>query len=101
MAYRSVARPEGIVEDVFVQVGSLIFLVYFQVLNFEPDPIVPFVFGRPFFATREAMIDVAASQLTRRSHNKVEVFDVYRALNMTPVYEELSAIIVVDLEVDS
>ncbi|XP_049350311.1 uncharacterized protein LOC125814905 [Solanum verrucosum] len=47
----SVARPVGVVEDVLVQVGSLIFLVDFVVLNFVPDPEVPFILGRPFLAT--------------------------------------------------
>ncbi|KAK4724660.1 hypothetical protein R3W88_027439 [Solanum pinnatisectum] len=55
----SVARPEGVVEDVLVQVGSLIFPVDFVVLNFEPDPEVSFILGRPFLATGRVMIDVA------------------------------------------
>ncbi|KAK4726897.1 hypothetical protein R3W88_031814 [Solanum pinnatisectum] len=38
LADQSVARPEGVVEDVLVQVGSLIFPVDFVVLKFEPDP---------------------------------------------------------------
>ena len=40
---RSVARPEGVVEDFLVQVRSLIFPVDFVVLNFEPDSEVPFI----------------------------------------------------------
>ena len=82
------------------QVGSLIFLVDFVVLNSEPNPEVPFILGRPFLATGKAIIDVTDGQLTMRAHDKVEVFDVYRALKMPPVYEELSSITVVDLEVD-
>ncbi|XP_049405017.1 uncharacterized protein LOC125868401 [Solanum stenotomum] len=35
LADRSVARPEGVVDDVLVQIGSLIFPVDFVVLNFE------------------------------------------------------------------
>ncbi|XP_049394606.1 uncharacterized protein LOC125858865 [Solanum stenotomum] len=42
---RSIARPEGLVEDVLVQVGSLIFSVDFVVLDFEPDSEVPFILG--------------------------------------------------------
>ncbi|KAK4710898.1 hypothetical protein R3W88_005411 [Solanum pinnatisectum] len=55
---RSVARPKGVVEDILVQVGSLIFLVDFVVLNFEPDPDIPFILGRPFLETSKAMTDV-------------------------------------------
>ncbi|XP_015162851.1 uncharacterized protein [Solanum tuberosum] len=101
LADRSVARPEGVVEDVLVQVGSLIFPVDFVVLNFEPDHEVPFILGRPFLATGWAMIDVAAAQLTMRSHDKVEVFDVYKALKLPVVYEELSSITAIHLEAEA
>ncbi|XP_015166935.1 uncharacterized protein [Solanum tuberosum] len=70
------------------------------VLNFEPDPDVPFILGRSFLATRRTMIDVAAAQLTMRSHDKMDVFDVYKALKLPAVYEELSAITVIDLEAE-
>lgn len=36
-----------------------------------------------------------------RAHDKVEVFDVYKALKMPNVYEEKSAIIVIDLEAEA
>lgn len=101
LADRSIPRPEGVVEDVLVQVGSLIFPVDFVVLNFEPDPEVPFILGHPFLATGRVLIDVVAGQLTMRAHNKVEVFDIYRALKLPSVYEEMSAITVVDLAVES
>ncbi|XP_049370629.1 uncharacterized protein LOC125835555 [Solanum verrucosum] len=48
-----------------------------------------------------AMIDVAAGQLTMRSYDKVEVFDVYKALKLPAMYEELSAITVIDLEAEA
>lgn len=36
-----------------------------------------------------------------RAHDKVEVFNVYKYLMMPPIYEELSAITVVDQEVNA
>ncbi|XP_015167016.1 uncharacterized protein [Solanum tuberosum] len=101
LADRSVARHEGVVEDVLVQVVSLIFPVDFVVLNFESDPEIPFILGQPFLATGRAMIDVTVGQLTMRAHDKVEVFDVYKALKFPVVYEELSAITVIDLEAEA
>ncbi|XP_015168673.1 uncharacterized protein [Solanum tuberosum] len=101
LADRSIVRPEWVVEDVLVQVGSLIFLVDFVVLDFEPDSEVLFILGRSFLATGRVLIDVAAGQLTIRAHDKVEVFDVYRALKLPSIYEELSAITVVDCIVES
>lgn len=44
------------------------------------------------------LIDVAAGQLSMRSHNKVEVFDVYKEMKLLVVCKELSAITVIDLE---
>ena len=51
-------------------------------LNFEHDSEVPFILRKPFFETGREMIDVAARQLTLRSHDKLEVIDVYKALKM-------------------
>ncbi|XP_055824490.1 uncharacterized protein LOC129893022 [Solanum dulcamara] len=83
LADSSVARPDGIIEDVLVQVGSLIFPMDFVILP-------------PFLATRVAFIDVAAGRLTIKDHIKVQVFDVYNVLKLPAIYEELSAIIVID-----
>ena len=101
LAYQSVTRPDGIVEDVLVQVGSLIFPVDFVVLNFEPDSKVPFILGHPFLATDGVIIDVEAGKLTMRAHDKVEVFDVYRTLKLLEIYKNLSAITAIDLAAES
>ncbi|XP_055814492.1 uncharacterized protein LOC129884175 [Solanum dulcamara] len=101
LADRSIARPDGIIEDVLVQVESLIFPVNFIVLDFEPDPDVPFILGHPFLAIGEALIHVDAGRLTMRAYEKVEVFDVYQALKLPAVYEELSDITVIDEEVSA
>lgn len=50
-AYHSVSRPEGVIVDVLVQVGTLIFSLDFVILDFEPNPQVPFIMGRLFLAT--------------------------------------------------
>ncbi|KAK4706432.1 hypothetical protein R3W88_033999 [Solanum pinnatisectum] len=98
---RFVARPDSVVEDILVQVGSLNFPIDFVVVNFEPNPEVPFILGRPFLATGRAMIDVAAGQLIMQAHDKVEVFDVYKGLKLPVMYEELTAITVIDLEAEA
>ena len=48
-----------------------------------------------------ALINVVASQLTMSAHDKVEVFDVYHTLKLPFLYEELSAITVIDRIVES
>ncbi|XP_042002230.1 uncharacterized protein LOC121751541 [Salvia splendens] len=64
MADRSVAYPEGIVEDLLIKVGEFIFPVDFMVLDMEEDKRVPLLLGRPFLATAEANINVKNGELT-------------------------------------
>ena len=58
MADRSMTQPEGILEDVLVEVGKFIFLVDFVIMQMEEDTQVPWLLGRPFLATGAALIDV-------------------------------------------
>ena len=51
MADRSVVKPEGIIEDVLVEVGKFIFPVDFVVINMEEDKHVPLLLGKSFLAT--------------------------------------------------
>ncbi|GJS81498.1 reverse transcriptase domain-containing protein [Tanacetum coccineum] len=49
LATRTVAYPTGIAEDVFVKVGNFTFPVDFVVVDYDVDPRVPLILGRPFF----------------------------------------------------
>ncbi|GJW12762.1 reverse transcriptase domain-containing protein [Tanacetum coccineum] len=51
LANRSISHPLGIAEDVVVRVDDFTFLADFVVVNFEPDPRVPIILGRPFLRT--------------------------------------------------
>ncbi|XP_019229041.1 PREDICTED: uncharacterized protein LOC109210126 [Nicotiana attenuata] len=101
LADRSLAYPEGVIEDVLVQVGSFIFPDDFIILDYEPDHEVPFILGRPFLATGRAIIDVCEGRMTMRVGDRVEVFNVYRALKLPAHYEELSMISVVESDATS
>ncbi|XP_061353775.1 uncharacterized protein LOC133298495 [Gastrolobium bilobum] len=57
-ADRSIKRPEGVLEDVFVKVNDYIFPADFVVLNMEEDDNMPLILGRPFLATSRTLIDV-------------------------------------------
>nr|XP_009600328.1 uncharacterized protein LOC104095814 [Nicotiana tomentosiformis] len=98
---RSLAHLEGVIEDVLVQVGSFIFPVDFIILDYEPDQEVPFILGHPFLATDRAIIDVCEGNITMRVGDRVEVFNVYKALRLSAHYEELSMISVVESDVTS
>ncbi|GKD90660.1 reverse transcriptase domain-containing protein, partial [Tanacetum coccineum] len=66
LANRSVTHPMGIAEDVVVRVNGFTFLADFVVVNFEPDPRVPIILGRPFLHTAKALIDLYEQTLTLR-----------------------------------
>lgn len=61
---RSFVRTEGLVEDVLVQLKSLIFPVDFVVLEFELDHEVSFILGIPFLDIGCATIYVISRKLT-------------------------------------
>ncbi|GJT14790.1 reverse transcriptase domain-containing protein [Tanacetum coccineum] len=66
LANRSITHPMGIAEDVIVRVNGFTFLSDFVVVNFEPDPRVPIILGRPFLRTAKALIDLYEETLTLR-----------------------------------
>ena len=55
---KSIAQPEGVLEDVLVKVGKFIFPVDFVVMKMEEDNLIPLLLGRPFLATGASLIDV-------------------------------------------
>nr|GEU95707.1 reverse transcriptase domain-containing protein [Tanacetum cinerariifolium] len=46
LADRSITRPKGVAEDIFVKVGKFHFPTNFVVVDFEADPRVPLILGR-------------------------------------------------------
>ncbi|GJT78540.1 reverse transcriptase domain-containing protein [Tanacetum coccineum] len=76
LADRSITRPIGLAEDVFVKVGSFHFPTNFVVVDFEADPRVPLVLGRSFLRTRRALIDVYEGELILRDGDERLIFHV-------------------------
>ncbi|GKC40719.1 reverse transcriptase domain-containing protein, partial [Tanacetum coccineum] len=76
LATRTVAYPAGIAEDVFVQVGKFTFPVDFVVVDYEVDPRVPLILGRPFLRTAYTLVDVHGEKLTLRVGDEELVFNV-------------------------
>nr|XP_016437000.1 PREDICTED: uncharacterized protein LOC107763087 [Nicotiana tabacum] len=56
LADRSIAYPEGVMEDVLLQIRKFIFPVDFIILDYEADEQVPIILGRPLLATGDAII---------------------------------------------
>ncbi|GJS94924.1 reverse transcriptase domain-containing protein [Tanacetum coccineum] len=76
LADRSITRPKGVVEDVFVKVGKFHFLADFVVVDFDADPRVPLIFGRPFLRTSRALIDVYGEEITLRFNDEAITFNL-------------------------
>ncbi|GJT77754.1 reverse transcriptase domain-containing protein [Tanacetum coccineum] len=58
LADRSITRPKGLAEDIFVKVGNFHFPTDFVVVDFEADPRVPLILERSVLRTSRALIDV-------------------------------------------
>ncbi|GJT22019.1 reverse transcriptase domain-containing protein [Tanacetum coccineum] len=76
LADRSITRPKGLAEDVFVKVGSFHFPTDFVVVDFEADPRVPLILGRSFLRTGRALIDVYKGELILRNGDEQLIYHV-------------------------
>nr|GEZ52136.1 reverse transcriptase domain-containing protein [Tanacetum cinerariifolium] len=76
LANRSIAYPAGIAEDVFVQVGKFTFPADFVVVNYDVDPRVPLILGRPFLRTDHALVYVYKEELILRYGDEQLIFHV-------------------------
>nr|GEY73818.1 reverse transcriptase domain-containing protein [Tanacetum cinerariifolium] len=66
LANRAICTPAGIARDVFVLVGKFTFLADFVIVDYESDPRVPLILGRPFLRTACALIDVHGEEMILR-----------------------------------
>ncbi|KAL5538669.1 hypothetical protein UlMin_044627 [Ulmus minor] len=99
LADRSIAHPEGKIEDVLVKVDKFIFPVDFIVLDYEADLEVPIILGRPFLATGRTLIDVQNGELTMRVQDEHVTFNVFQSMKFPSDMEECSVISVADSSV--
>ena len=83
MADRTMAQPEGVLEDVIIKVGKFIFLVDFVVIDMEEDTQVPLLLGRPFLAIGAALIDVKKGELTLRVGDEAVHFNLKKSLKQS------------------
>ncbi|GKA98776.1 reverse transcriptase domain-containing protein [Tanacetum coccineum] len=70
LADRTISKPTGVAENVFVKVGKFYFPADFVVLDFIADPRVPLILRRPFLRTAHALIDVYEGEITLRNDDQ-------------------------------
>ncbi|GJW19908.1 reverse transcriptase domain-containing protein [Tanacetum coccineum] len=90
LANRSVAYPVGVAEDVFVKIGKFHFLADFIVVDYDVDPRVPLILGRPFLRTARALIDVHDEELTLRVNDEAITFNVGHTSRYSYRYDDES-----------
>jgi len=82
LANRSVAHPAGLVDDVLVRVGELIFPADFYILDMEEGfshGSAPIILGKPFLKTVRTKIDVHAGTLSMEFDDIVVRFNILDA----------------------
>nr|GEV76350.1 reverse transcriptase domain-containing protein [Tanacetum cinerariifolium] len=99
LADRSISRPIGVAEDVYVKVGKFHFPADFVVVDFDADPRVPLILRRSFLKTGRALIDVFELTLCVGKEaitfnldylqEVLDFFDVITSGNPTPYYDPI------------
>nr|GEX17611.1 reverse transcriptase domain-containing protein [Tanacetum cinerariifolium] len=90
LADRSISCPVGVVEDVFIKVGTFHFLADFVVVEFDADPRVLLILRRSFLKTRRTLIDVYEGELTLRVGKKAVTFNLDQTLRYSANYDDVS-----------
>ncbi|XP_023761616.1 uncharacterized protein LOC111910055 [Lactuca sativa] len=76
MANQSITHPRGIVKDLVVKLGKIIFPVDFVVLDMKEDDGLPIILGRPFLSTTRALVDIHDSKPTLQVEDKEITFEM-------------------------
>nr|GFA99943.1 DNA-directed DNA polymerase [Tanacetum cinerariifolium] len=90
LADRSITRPKGVAEDIFVKVRKFHILTDFVVVDFEADPRVPLILGRSFLRTGRALIDVYGEEITLRVNDDSITFNLNQTMRYSLTYDDTS-----------
>ncbi|GJX18970.1 reverse transcriptase domain-containing protein [Tanacetum coccineum] len=91
LADRSITKPIGIAEDVYLKVGKFKFPTDFVVVDFDADPRVPLILGRSFLKTGRALIDVYEGELTLRVGKEAITFNLDQTSRYSSNYDDMTA----------
>nr|GEZ03101.1 reverse transcriptase domain-containing protein [Tanacetum cinerariifolium] len=99
LADRSISRPVGVAEDVFIKVVTFHFLADFVVVDFDVDPRVPLILERSFLKTERALIDVFKGELTLHVGKEAITFNLDQTSRYSANYSDMTAnrITVIDM----
>nr|GEX22899.1 reverse transcriptase domain-containing protein [Tanacetum cinerariifolium] len=111
LADRTISKPTGVAENVFVKVGKFYFPADFVVLDFVADPRVPLILGRPFLSTAHALIDVYEGEIILRHDDQSLtlkcgdtpsiLYNNFKSLNKVDLIDATSDFVVLDFVADA
>ncbi|GJY22955.1 reverse transcriptase domain-containing protein [Tanacetum coccineum] len=113
LANHEICTPVGIARDVFIPVRKFTFPADFVIVDYESDPRVPLILGRPFLRTPRALIDVHGEEMILRDGNERLIFNMrhdtssysnephQESINMIDVYNVSHEEILEDLNLDA
>nr|GFB30743.1 reverse transcriptase domain-containing protein [Tanacetum cinerariifolium] len=99
LADRTISKPTGVAENVFVKVGKFYFPADFVVLDFVADARVPLILGRPFLNEvttpyYEPIVSNSSQNLTPFNESDfllIEEADAFIAIHDEPISPEFNA----------
>nr|GFC97803.1 reverse transcriptase domain-containing protein [Tanacetum cinerariifolium] len=90
LADHSISHMVGVVEDVYVKVGTFYFQADFVVVDFDADPRVPLILGRSFLETEKALIDVFEGELTLHVGKEAITFNLDQSSRYSANYNDMT-----------
>nr|GEV12332.1 reverse transcriptase domain-containing protein [Tanacetum cinerariifolium] len=90
LADHSISHLVGVVEDVYVKVGTFHFPTDFVVVDVDADPRVPLILGRYFLKTGRAFIDVFEGELTLRVGKEAITFNLDQTSRYSANYNDMT-----------
>ncbi|GJR27013.1 reverse transcriptase domain-containing protein [Tanacetum coccineum] len=99
LANRSVTYPVGVAKDVIVKVQKFHFPADFIVVDYDVDPHVPLILGRPFLRTARALVDVFGEELILRDGDEKLIFHADNTSKhpQNPANESINTINFIDI----
>ncbi|XP_059313705.1 uncharacterized protein LOC132064655 [Lycium ferocissimum] len=92
MANRIIKRQVGVVDDVLIRVGEFLLPANFIILDCAIDKEVPIILGRPFLATKRALMDSKKNEIKFQVNNEEVTFQASKGLKLPSAYENISVI---------
>ncbi|XP_060200491.1 uncharacterized protein LOC132628745 [Lycium barbarum] len=97
MADHTVKRPVGIVDNVLVKVGNFHLPMDFVIFDFAVNKEISIILGRPFLATRRALMDSKNNEIKFYVNDEEVTFQASKVIKFPSAYESIPVIDVVDV----